>query len=43
MESIIFKNATEITKRIRDREISCVEVAKQFLDHIENYNKTINV
>lgn len=42
MKSIIFKSATEITKLIRDREISCVEVAKQFLDHIETYNKTIN-
>lgn len=42
MESILFKNATEITKLIRDKKISCVEVAKQFLDHIEMHNKTIN-
>lgn len=42
MEFIIFKSATEITKLIRDKKISCVEVAKQFLNHIENYNETIN-
>lgn len=42
MKRIIFQRATEITKLIRDREISCIEVAKQFLNHIEAYNKTIN-
>ncbi|MDO5980985.1 amidase [Flavivirga spongiicola] len=42
MKSIIFKSATEITKLIRDKKISCVEVTKQFVGHIETYNKTIN-
>ncbi len=42
MIPIIFKNATEITKQIRDKEISCVEVAKQFLSHISAHNNTIN-
>ncbi|NMH88671.1 amidase [Flavivirga algicola] len=42
MKSIVFKSATEITKLIRDRKVSCVEVVKQFLDHIEKYNKTIH-
>lgn len=42
MESIIFKEATEITTLIRDKKISCVEVAKQFLDHVKVYNQSIN-
>lgn len=42
MKNIIFKSATEITKLIRDKKISCVEVTKQFLDHIEAHNQTIN-
>jgi len=42
MENIIFKSATEITKLIRDKEISCVEVTKQFLEHIKSYNTAIN-
>ncbi|AUP77714.1 amidase [Flavivirga eckloniae] len=42
MIHIIFKSATEITQLIRDKKISCVEVVKQFLNHIERHNKTIN-
>ncbi len=42
MTSIIFQSAVEITKQIRDRKISCEGVVKQFLDHIETHNKTIN-
>lgn len=42
MKPVIFKSATEITKLIQDKKISCVEVTKQFLDHIYAHNKTIN-
>jgi len=42
MKSILFSSATEITKLIRDKKISCVEVTKLFLDQIELHNKTIN-
>lgn len=42
MKSIVFKSATEITKLIRSKEVSCVEVVKQFLDHIELFNHSIN-
>ncbi|MBV1924672.1 MAG: amidase [Flavobacteriaceae bacterium] len=42
MESIIFQSATEITQLIRDRKISCEEVAKQFLNQIDKYNTSIN-
>ena len=42
MKRIIFKSATEITGLIRDKKISCVELTKQFLDHIKIHNQTIN-
>lgn len=42
MEHIVFENATEITKLIRDKKISCEAVAVEFLDHIKKYNPTIN-
>lgn len=42
MDTIIFSSASEITKQIRDRKISCFLVAQQFLNHIHIYNKTIN-
>ena len=42
MKNIIFKSATEITKLIRDKKISCEAVAKQFLEHIKIHNETIN-
>ncbi|MEP5341255.1 MAG: amidase [Algibacter sp.] len=42
MKHIIFKSATEITKDIRDKKISCVEVTKQFLNHIQTHNEMIN-
>lgn len=42
MKNIIFHSASEITRQIRDKEISCEKVARQFLEHIEKYNDTIN-
>lgn len=42
MKNIIFKSAAEITKLIRDKKISCVEVTKLFIDQIELHDKTIN-
>ncbi|RKR13060.1 amidase [Maribacter vaceletii] len=42
MKNIVFKSATEITKLIREKKISCVEVTNQFLEHIKSYNSTIN-
>ena len=42
MKSIVFKSATEITRMIRSKKITCVEVVKQFLDHIEKYHDSVN-
>lgn len=42
MKSIIFHTTTEITQQIRDKEISCEQVARQFLEHITKYNGMIN-
>tara|TARA_R110002073_G_scaffold216229_2_gene376444 strand:+ start:5564 stop:7051 length:1488 start_codon:yes stop_codon:yes gene_type:complete len=42
MKNILFHSATEITQLIRDRKVSCEDVAKQFLDHITLNNDTIN-
>ena len=42
MKSIIFHSTTEITRQIRDKEISCEQVARQFLEHITKYNGIIN-
>ena len=42
MENVIFNTARAITKQIRDKETSSVAVVKQFLNHIEIYNKSIN-
>jgi amidase len=42
MNSIVFESATEIVKRIKAQEISCVEVAQQFLKQIEDFNPTVN-
>ncbi len=42
MEQIIFKSATEIVRQIKAQEISCVEVAKQFLTQINRHNAEVN-
>lgn len=42
MTSIIFDSATEIVKKIKTQEISCVEVSKQFLNQIKTFNPQIN-
>jgi len=42
MKNIIFHSAKEITRQIRDKEISCERVVRQFLEHIKTYNGTIN-
>lgn len=42
MNSIIFESATEIIKKIKTQEITCVEVAEQFLQQIKRFNPTIN-
>ncbi|OUR91163.1 hypothetical protein A9Q87_11885 [Flavobacteriales bacterium 34_180_T64] len=42
METIVFQSASQITKEIREGKVSCVSVAKQFLEHIKSHNKTIN-
>lgn len=42
MKKIIFHSATEITQQIRNKEISCESVVKQFLEHIHEHNGTIN-
>ena len=42
MKSILFQSATEITRKIRDTEISCESVVRQFLEHIEKHNEVIN-
>lgn len=42
MSSIIFNSATQIVNKIKNQEITCVEVAQQFLEQIESYNPTIN-
>ena len=42
MKHIIFQSATEITKLIRDKKISCETVAHEFLNQIKIHNPTIN-
>ncbi|MEX0288095.1 MAG: amidase [Flavobacteriaceae bacterium] len=42
MKSILFQSATQIIRQIKDRKISSENVVRQFLAHIEKYNKTIN-
>ena len=42
MKSILFYSATEITKLIIEKKISCIEVTKQFLEHIKIHNSAIN-
>ena len=42
MTPILFQSATEITKLIRDKKISCEAVAIEFLNHIKAFNTTIN-
>ncbi len=42
MKPILFQSATEITKLIRDKKISCEAVAIEFLNHIKAFNTTIN-
>jgi len=41
MENKIFLSATEITRQIRDKEISCENVVRQFLGHIKKHNHLI--
>lgn len=42
MKNSIFKSATQLAKEIRNKEISCEAVARQFLEHIKTFNSTIN-
>jgi amidase len=42
MNPIIFESATQILIKIKKQEITCLEVAKQFLKQIEIYNPQIN-
>jgi amidase len=42
MNSIVFESATAIVKKIKNQEISCVEVAQQFLKQIESFNPKVN-
>ncbi len=42
MKSILFQSATEITRQIRNKEISTESVVRQFLEHIEKHNEVIN-
>ena len=42
MKNIIFQSATEITRQIRDKEISCERVVREFLEHIKKHNNVIN-
>lgn len=42
MKSIIFESAIKIVQKIKNKEISCETVCKQFLKQIETYNPQIN-
>ncbi len=42
MKNIISHSAIELTRQILDKEISCENVVRQFLEHIEKYNGFIN-
>ena len=42
MQRIIFESATEITKLIRDKKLSCEEIVVEFLGQIKEYNTAIN-
>ena len=42
MKNIIFQSATEITKLIRERQVSSETVTRRFLEHIKKHNAVIN-
>lgn len=42
MDTIIFESATSILNKIKTRQLSCVQVAEQFLAQIERFNPSIN-
>lgn len=42
MNNIVFNSASNLSKLILNREITVVEVMKAFLQHIRQYNPTIN-
>ncbi len=42
MTQIIFRSATKLTKQIRDKDISCELVVKQFLEQIKKHDKMLN-
>ena len=42
MNDIAFASATDIAQKIRNQEISCVEILQVYLDRIDRYNEGLN-
>ncbi|MEM7097510.1 MAG: amidase [Pseudomonadota bacterium] len=42
MTDLAFASATEIAQKIRNKEVSCVEVLQMYLERIDQYNKDLN-